>query len=176
MLKTSSLIILFASSLLLAECKVDYSVMYSIANCEKHGKREVGYPYLISFNSKKEAKKAKQVLKLNWLDSRSVDCLSLNKCKENLESLEKLGIKNLDLGAYQINKYWFDYKDYDEYFVLVKSYENACTKVYQNYKDTKVWSWETIARYHSKTPKFNKKYASCLQKKYSSLNLQGDNK
>lgn len=152
-----------------AECLVDYSIMYVLAKNERHTSKDIGYPYLISFNNKEDALKAKNTLKLNWLDNRTVDCKSLENCQSNLSSINSMQITNLDLGGYQINQNSFNYSDKTEYFNLKKSYENACNIVYAHYLETDEWSWKTIARYHSKTPKLNKPYAMNLEKKYANL-------
>lgn len=164
-----SLNALVLSSFLYADCSVDYPIMYVIAKNEKHANRNVGYPYLISFNSEKDASRARQELKLNWLDKRTVDCSDLETCKSNLLEINSMKITNLDLGAYQINQKSFNFEDADEYFVLKNSYENACDIVYSHYLETKKWDWQTIARYHSKTEKFNRIYAVNLEEKYTNL-------
>ena len=164
LVKSFSILALFSA--LNADCLVDYKIMYALADCENHKNRDIGYPYLISFNNKKDAIRVKKKLKLNWLDSRSVDCRNLSTCKRNLKDINSMKITNLDLGAYQINQDIFSYKDKDNYFVLKQSYKNACDIVYKHYRETKEWTWETIARYHSKTPKYNKIYADNLKKNY----------
>ena len=65
---------LFLTISLNADCLVDYSIMYVLAGNERHKTRNIGYPYLISFNNAGDAKKVRGELKLNWLDKRTVDC------------------------------------------------------------------------------------------------------
>jgi len=167
-------IILILASSLYANCKVDYSVLYAIASNERSLSRDIGYPYLISFNISKEAIKIKKTLpKLVWIDNRTIDCQTEDKCKKLLYKLNKMEIKNLDLGAFQINQNHFTYEDFSNYFNLKKSYQNACNIIYGHYKETGVWDWKTIARYHSKTPKINARYASRLQNKYIKITQRG---
>lgn len=174
LVKNASFALLLTSSLQ-AECLVDYSVMYLIANQEMHIKKDIGYPYLISFNESKDSKLAKKKLKeLDWLDARTLDCKNSNECVRTLVSINAIGVKNLDLGAYQINQKWYSYKNLSEYFNLKKSYHNACKIVYSHYKETGVWSWKTIARYHSKTPKHNARYAKGLETLYIKLKNKGE--
>lgn len=161
--------ILALTTSLYAECRVDYAVMYLLANNERHMKRDIGFPYLISFNNDKDKEKAKKILNLNWLDNRTVDCINLDNCKKNLRSINELNIKNLDLGAFQINQRYFDYENLDDYFILKKSYNKACSIIYTHYQETKKWNWGTIARYHSKTKDYNRNYATQLKKRYISL-------
>ena len=127
-----SLVVL--SALLYADCPIDYSVMYVLAGNEKHITKDIGYPYLISFNNTKDAEKARDKLALNWLDGRTVDCTDLTICKSNLKEINSLMVTNLDLGAFQINQDCFNFENTDQYFVLKKSYEKACNIVYSHYQ------------------------------------------
>lgn len=166
--KKFSIYILLISALS-ADCKVDYSIMYVIAQSEKHLNRDVGYPFLISFNDSKDAKKIKKTTSFDWLDTRTIDCHNQEQCEIELQIINQEKIANLDLGAYQINHRWFKYNDKSKYFNLKKSYEQACQIVYSHYSKDKEWNWERIARYHSKTSKYNKRYARVLQNNYSKL-------
>ena len=157
------------SSLANAECKVNYDVIYSIASCERHKEKAVGYPYLISFNESKDAKKARNELTLNWLDRRSVDCINQDECSKQLEDIENLNISNIDIGAFQLNYLFNKFAENKDYFSIKKSYEKACGNVERHYREKKTWDWSTIARYHSKTPVHNRRYAECLIKEYSKL-------
>ena len=47
-----NLVVVAKSNVYLYDCPVEYSVMNAIAKNERHPKREVGYPYIISFNGK----------------------------------------------------------------------------------------------------------------------------
>jgi hypothetical protein len=181
LLVASSLISVFLVGILSAEqveyenvCAVDYSVMFTIAQNERHPKKDIGYPYLISFNNKDDAIKAKNTLKLQseWLDARTIDCKSLSGCKSTLAEINNLFIGNLDLGAFQINQKAFNYSDSSEYFNLKKSYKNACAIVYQHYRDTGKWDWGTIARYHSKTPVYNQAYKRRLVSNYEKIKTE----
>lgn len=154
------------------ECIVDYSVMYVVAQNERHSKRDIGYPYLISFNSQNDVAVAKKSAKLNWLDNRTVDCRSTEQCKEDLRKINSLSIENLDLGAFQINQRWFGYEDKEEYFNLRKSYKNACNILLEHYKQTGEWSWKTIARYHSKTQKHNNMYKDRLVNNFKNIKTE----
>ena len=161
--------VLLIATMLNAECKVNYLVMYTLATNERNLKRDVGYPYLISFNSQKERKKVVEKLNLEWIDNRTLDCKSLSECRDTLKTVNQMGITNLDLGGYQFHQNSYPFSDSDEYFDLKKSYKNACNKVYKHYLETRDWSWYTIARYHSKTPSFNKKYAQRLERNYNRI-------
>ena len=157
--KRTVFIFLIAVSPLLAKCKVDDRIMYSIAEIEKHPLMPIGYPYLISLNSKKDYDKLNNNEKNLMLDKRTIDCNDLNTCSKILEELIKKNIKNVDCGAFQINyRYWK--RDFGDYFKLRKSYEIACDIIHK--KNVNKWSWVNIAKYHSATPKYNEKYKKRL--------------
>lgn len=144
-----------------ADCYVDYEVLYLIAQAEKHPKKNVGYPHLISFNNQKDMKKLRKAnLEYIKLDNRSIDCLSLENCVNIYNFLKKEGVRNLDLGAFQINPIWHKYED-REYFSLKHSINIACN-ILMDLGEQKGWSWGTLASYHSSTPKFNKRYKQKL--------------
>ncbi|AXH16404.1 hypothetical protein CP985_03405 [Malaciobacter mytili LMG 24559] len=158
-----SLVIIISnlSSTDFSKCTVDYEVMELIAIAEKHKNKEVGYPYLISFNDSLEYSKLLKNHNFKKLDNRTLDCYSINNCTLILDNLISLGITNLDLGPYQ-----FHYKSHksnklEEYFILEKSYMKACNfleKLIKKYGN----SYETLAKYHSSTEKFNKNYQNIL--------------
>ena len=159
------LFLVLFSNLLVAdgfECSVDDRIMFAIAKVERHPKTPVGYPFLISINMKKDKVKAKKIqsLKKYFLDSRTLDCNSQEECVGVLHELNNHGITNLDCGAFQLNyKYWKMQRIAD-YFDTKKSYEKACSIVMSHNKSN--WSWENIAKYHSKTKKYNTKYKKYL--------------
>lgn len=168
MLLKSILSSLISFSFINAECSIDYSVLYSIASCERHMNKKVGYPYLISVANEKDKKAIKKHLHLAWLDSRTIDCKSLDECIDNLTSIKRLKIENLDLGSFQLNFIYNKYPNKD-YFTLKKSYAIACSIIEEHLSHMDNYSWNTIARYHSKTPVYNKRYAQCLEREYSKL-------
>jgi len=155
------LMLFFTSSLFAKECVVDDRIMYAIAEIEGHRDTPVGYPYLISINSKKDKLKAKRIKELApyFLDSRTIDCQGESQCTSLLSILNSNGIFNLDLGSFQINElYWK--MDKRDYFNIKKSYHKACEIVMSHNKMK--WSWENIAKYHSKTKSHNLKYKKYL--------------
>lgn len=161
--KIFSLAIVILPVYLYGECKVDYSILYTIAAQERHIDKPIGYPYLISFNSAKSAIKSKRKLKLNWLDKRTIDCSNLQNCKNKLSEINNLGIYNLDLGAFQHNQLVFNYKDKDKYFILKENLSMTNKILCDIYKEHYKWNWNTIAKYHSRTPSVNKQYAEHLK-------------
>lgn len=144
-------------------CSLDYSLMRFIAKIEKSSKRDVGYPFLISFNSKKDFKFLGSLknpyIKIN---QRTIDCLNEKNCTEILLDLKEMGLNNVDLGAFQIN-YKFHKLEEQKYFNLMDSYQAACN-ILESLIDTYGYSWETIGKYHSFTKKVNQKYLAKLSK------------
>lgn len=164
-MKKLFIIFLFSISLFAEKsCSLDYSIMYSIQKVERHMKLDIGYPYIISFNSKRDIKKAKKKFDLNWIDSRSINCEELVKCEDVLKKLIKVKISNLDLGAFQIN-YKYHSMKLDEYFNYKKSYLRAC-RIIEGLINKYGMSADTIARYHSSTKKHRKRYARKLFKSF----------
>jgi len=138
--------------------------MYAIAKNERHIKREIGYPYIISFNGTVpvELERVLTEYGIEKLDNRSFDCKSLKKCIVATTYLIDKGFKNLDLGAFQINYKYHEF-DISSYFSLKESYKNACSILINNIKEYG-YSLETIAGYHSFTKKHNLKYAKKILK------------
>ena len=162
-----SILSLFSLSLFAIDddsCSIDYSIMYAIQKVERHAKLEVGYPYIISFNSKNDRAKVKKKLDLNWIDSRSVDCQETVQCENTLDKILKLKVKNVDLGAFQIN-YKYHTMKLDEYFNHKKSYLRAC-RIIERLIRKYGMSADTVARYHSSTKKHRVRYAKKLFKSY----------
>ncbi|WP_152184862.1 hypothetical protein [Sulfurimonas indica] len=141
-------------------CQIDNQILLLIASAERCNQREIGYPYLISFNSKKEKEQARKIANFKWIDNRTADCLDAKNCTEALTFLLKNKITNLDLGPYQLN-YIYQKLPLQDYFNVKKSYEYACGLIYQNIKKYG-YSWDTIAMYHSHTKKHKEKYLRIL--------------
>lgn len=142
-----------------AECKVDDRIMFSIAEVEKHAKRDVGYPYLISLNNTKDKEKLSEDFTPYFLDNRTIDCENYENCILIAKTLIENGVTNLDNGAFQINyNYWK--MPLGNYFDIKKSYLKACSIIESH--NTKEWTLRNIANYHSGTPSLNKKYRAKL--------------
>lgn len=150
---------LLSINIFASECSVEDTIMYSIAEVEKSKHRAVGYQYLISFNKSDDAEEVEDTFKALMIDKRTMDCNSQELCVEITTYLIDKGIVNLDLGAFQINYRVWKMK-HSDYFDLRKSYQKACKIVTGNNKNG--WTWKRVANYHSRTPKYNKKYKKRL--------------
>lgn len=153
---------LFSTSLFSSEqCKVDDLIMYNIASIEAHKDFPTGYPYIISLNNKKDYNQLKEdnLVKEMFLDKRTIHCLNQKVCVLTLKYLIAKNIKNVDCGAFQLNyKFWKIPKK--DYFDVRKSYDKACEIVM--FYNKKEWTWENIAKYHSKTKVYNTRYKNIL--------------
>lgn len=159
---------LISNNLLLAkECRLDYSILYLIAMNEKHKSRQVGYPYLISFNKKSDLIKAKKLHIDGFLDTRTIDCKNKQKCVKTTRTLIKNKMHNLDLGAFQIN-YTYHKMSIEDYFDFQKEYKKSC-EIAQNFIDPDNITFKDIARYNSSTKNINERYAKNLQINYNKL-------
>lgn len=149
-----------------SECGVDYSLVYAVAMNERHPDRDVGYPFLISFN--KSNAYAKKKYKALFLDKRTIDCKDKKTCVSIVSDLSKKGVTNLDLGAFQINEHYHPSSDLGTFFTLGVSMNIAC-RIISTHIKKHGYNWSAIARYHSATPKHNNIYASNLKKNYLSI-------
>ena len=148
------------------ECVIDYKMLYAIAVNEHHKKRDVGYPYLISFNRQTDRFKLRPEHKAWMLDTRTLDCHSQGECSKIASYLISKGVKNMDLGPFQICylyhgkkmplRSFFDLKDS---FVYAKEFAKRLVKEHG-------CTWEALARYHSATKTHNIKYARRLRHAY----------
>ncbi len=148
------------------DCSIDYGIMRLIAKIERSPKREIGYPYIIAIN-RKNISLILEKLGINKryyleLDSRSIDCLSMNHCSNILFKLKSNGYNNFDLGAFQLNSKWQHLED-EDYFNLDKSYMKACIYV-ESLIDKYGYSWETISKYHSFTKKYRDNYLKNMER------------
>ena len=166
-----SLVVIFLSNNLYSQtynndsCNLSHKILYGVAKNERHAKRDVGYPYLISFNDSEDMKKVKQdleQLKMIFLDDRTIDCKSKEICAAVTKYLiENNNIVNLDLGGFQ-HCYRFYKYSYENYFDLEKSYFKTC-QIISNNISKYGFTWEAIARYYNKDEAKNKFYRENLQ-------------
>lgn len=174
-----------AEPILQVECGLSHESMVLIAKTERHPKRNLGYPYLISFNNLSEAKAIYPVYKDFFIPNkgidRTIDCKNEEICVDILNDLIGRGITNLDLGGFQVNyKMHKDgFSDYynnhheplskQEFFRLAESYEYACA-----YAEKHVERWgptfKALAMYHSKNPKHRDVYAKRMYDEYKKNN------
>ena len=175
-LKNVLLVILLGTRLFADECKVSHKIMYGIASMERHPKRDIGYPYLISFNKKANMSSVKDELadmNLIILDNRTVDCKNEISCLSAVKLLLIKNIKNFDLGAYQIANLFHNYP-LENYFDLLQSYADACQIIEKNINRYGN-SWKSIAKYHSYRSTDNHKYRMKLQKILQNIYPELDN-
>ena len=137
------------------KCPVPYEIMWAISKVEV-GKP--GYPYVIRINGNVKVK----IPWLKRLGENSYDCKNYKLCVYTARELIKRGVKNIDLGPFQIN-YAFHRFPPEKAFLLPESYLKACQILTSKVKKYG-WSWEGIATYHSTTPEHNRKYAAKLVK------------
>lgn len=147
-------------------CQITYKMLYVIAKNERHPKREVGYPYLISFNNINDSRHLNPGDKKMMLDKRTMDCKSSSHCSYVASYLIKKGVKNMDIGPFQIcYRFHNDKLQLEQFFSLRDSFMFAKKFSEQNTKKHGC-TWKALARYHSATPVYNKKYAKGLRDGY----------
>jgi len=148
------------------QCSISDAIMLTILKTEGHKARKLGYEYIISFNNTEDAELVgKSNLQMYFIDKRSLDCKNLKFCVKITKALWKIGIRNLDLGAWQINSnsHFFEA---EEYFNFNDSYYNACKYVEKN-TGRHGFTWYAIAGYHSFTKEHNYRYQGLLKANYN---------
>lgn len=157
------------------ECRLDKKILYSVLLKEGLAKN-IGYEYIISFNKDSDIKRVKKSkLKSYFVSGSTIDCKNPFLCEVILTKLNEAGIKNLDLGAFQINYSSHKLKNKKDYFDLEKSYIFACGYIEKMIKKYG-YNWYAIGSYHSQTPYYNEKYRKDLIKKYDKVTLKLDSK
>jgi hypothetical protein len=167
MLARSLAVAMFASVFAFGNCVIEEPLLEAINAIEGHPSKEPRYPYIISFNRKQDSRLAKDAGLQGWLDNRTIDCGDQQTCAELTGILVDAGIRNLDLGAYQINYIYHKYS-FDEYFDNTKAEVRVCEILFDLYKK-RGWSWEVLGRYHSSVPKRNEFYRTKLADKYAEV-------
>lgn len=165
--------LVFISSIIADDkCILEDDILITILMNERSEERNIGYEYLISLNNVEDQKRIKNdtYFKPMMINNRTIDCIDSNTCVEVLNKLLEMNIKNLDVGAYQVNSVYHlgAFDTYHDLFNIDKSRKFAC-----DYTMSKVnrlgYSWESIAAYHSETPEYNEIYKNDLIKNYERL-------
>jgi hypothetical protein len=142
--------------------EIPYKIIYAIAGAERSIKKDVGYPYIIGINKKTDIQKITSILpKRYFLNRRAIDCKDLKTCTKMTSLLIKHNIKNLDLGAFQLN-YRYHKLPIKNYFILPKAIKKV-KEILLGHINRYGYNLKAIASYHSKTPVFNKKYQKRLK-------------
>lgn len=149
-----------------ASCNIDYKVLYSIAATERHRARDVGYPFLISFNKRKDLAKLNQEDRRFLLDNRTLDCKNRAYCSYMVGYLTKRGVRNMDLGPFQICYMYHKNNLAIHSFFTIKDSMSYAKNMVQNNVRRHGCNWYAIARYHSATLAYNVKYSKGLKNVY----------
>lgn len=169
------------------KCDIPHSILETIRLTENENEN----PYIIRTNNKKDIKKFYKILEkyeyknLRYIkftkncknkkcktvkvykDNKYViNCFDKVNCTNILKDLISNGIKNLDLGFFQLNYNTKPLKNFSLYFDEEQSYEKACEVLTNKYLHVKEWDWSTVADYHSRTPSLNKKYQKKLKRNF----------
>lgn len=134
-------------------------VMDAIVNTEAYKENGVINPYVVCLNTKADIQKATEYGMV--VDGRAIKCKSEELCVETVLALEMLGIKNVDVGAYQINLVFHPTDSVEDYFNMDTARASAEAIVLGHIKRDG-YTWESIAKYHSGTPELNRRYAMKL--------------
>lgn len=154
------------------DCTLDDDVLLTVLMNERSEERAIGYKYLISLNNEKDQDRIKKdsYFKSMRINNRTLDCKDSETCVEVLNKLLGMNIKNLDIGAFQVNSVYHlgAFKTYYSLFDIDDSRKFACAYIMAKVKKLG-YSWESIAAYHSETPEYNEIYKEGLIKNYNLL-------
>lgn len=148
---------------------VDPLIVYAIAMVESPFARKgsLGTPYFFRVNSPVILRGGK----LKRIGERVYYCYSKKNCSEIVSYLVKRGIKNLDLGTFQIN-YLYQWRKtlnrISDAFDQVEAFKIAC-KIVKEGLEKGGYTPYGVALYHSSTPFYNRRYALRWWKKYKEL-------
>lgn len=147
-------------------------VPHILIEAVKLTENDKSYPYYIRTNDLNSLNKFHSIAKAFYYkktkDSKVIDCLDTSNCSNIASALISTGIKNLDLGTFQINYLSYP-RNLESYFMEKSAYINACYVVQEKIKNAKKWDWSVLASYHSITPELNRKYKQKLIENYFRL-------
>lgn len=152
-------LLLLSSLLYSSPDEIPQIVLDAIKNTECLKMSGVSESNFIRINRKKDVKKAKKHGH-KLFRKHLILCSSPEECSVEANKLLKLGIKNIDLGPYQINYYyqnnrWKNEDSLKKYFIDEDAEERA-REILWDLISRHGYSWQSIARYHHYNPK-NKK-------------------
>lgn len=138
-------------------------VLFAIRNNECYDDGGYCNPNVIRLNKQSDIEKANS--NGIYTHGSHVLCYDQDRCSETAEQLIKLGIKNIDLGPYQINYYWNGKYELSGYFDLDVA-EMRAREILRGLITQYGYSWTTLGRYHNydpNNPSRNQKYYKRMQ-------------
>jgi len=155
MLKKTSFLTLMLAAAAMAEIRFDPVVLDAIKYNECDIINERCHPFTIRLNTKNGRKKA---TKLGFdVDRGLVRFKYSDEAVSAAKLLIEAGVKNMDMGAYQINYRFHPSNDLDIYFDEARARDFA-SKILSALTEQHGYSWETLGRYHSGTADLNREY------------------
>ena len=155
-------------------CHVPHNIMEAIKLTENASR----YPYYIRVNPSKKMKITNRRIDIfnkvanNYEHKRVskylLDCKNTRNCVNISNDLIQKGVRNLDLGLFQINYGQFPDNLY-KYFNHNEAYKKACSVLTEKIIYDGEWNWSVVADYHSRTPKLNRKYMKKVIRNYMKI-------
>jgi len=142
---------------------VDWRIVESIGELEGIKRKGKPYPYIIRVNSR-----GVRIKGLREIFPHVYDCLNERLCRIVAEKLVRAGVRNFDVGYFQVNYYHYkgDKRELlEKGFTYKGGYRIACrivSKLLKRYGYTA----RAVARYHSSNPERNYRYALKFWRKY----------
>lgn len=126
------------------EFRVPEIVVDAIKNNECLKEKGVCNPYVIRINKQEDIDKA--LLNGVSINKNLIKCQTKENCISSAERLSQIGIKNMDLGPYQIN-YFYHPTSFETYFEE-NSVREKVHFILSDLIKRYGYSWETLGRYH----------------------------
>lgn len=168
MIKYLIVMVIFMKALSAENFAVPQIVLDAIKDTECLKKDGINYPFFIRINKKVDVLTAKKnKIKMS---GRILQCHNAKGCSDKVKELLSIGIKNIDLGPYQINYFyqhsrWSHEEEYSAYFKH-DSAEKKAREILRELIKTYGYSWRTLGRYHHYDPNNKKRNRVYFSKLY----------
>jgi len=144
---------------------VDWRIVESIGELEGIRKGGKPYPYIIRVNTR-----GVRIKGIKEISPNVYDCLNEELCRAVARKLVEAGVKNFDVGYFQVN--YYHYKNYGRREELLRegfSYEGEyriVCRIVSKLLERYGYTARAVARYHSSRPDENYAYALKFWRKY----------
>ena len=142
--------VLLPLSLFAKDIELPLIVLDAIKHSECLQEEGICNPYFIRINRVKDIKKAKK-LGFHLKHTYILKCYDTSRCEASAKKLISNGIKNIDIGPYQINYFYHPTSNLAEYFEFNSAKLHA-QKILSNLINKYGYNWVTLGRYHHYDP------------------------
>ena len=167
-----SVVLLMIASMLYGQTSLSPIIIEAILDNECLKLNGTYMYYFVRINDNKEVINKLKAEGLMHKKKPIIICYTQDACVNTVKALEAMGIYNIDMGPFQLNRIYNKEIAIKDAFDLEKAKEYVNRRIMKDIKKYG-YSWETIARYHSSRPKRNRAYYKRLYKKvYGAKNYE----